>query len=289
MKKSILALAVALSITACERENEDQAKAGIDIVIPSDTIRNHTTIHFVCSPYSIRSMTRAALSDLSLTDLWIFDYIGDELQATTHQSSSDAVFGLPSVDLDFGTHTLYFVASRGDTPSIDDHHILWSRPSDTFWKTITLTVAPQTPTTQSVVLERVITRLRIAATDEVPATLSKLTITPARWYYGIDYITSEPVSPQQTPRSVSVPSSYIGTTGNLAMSIYGFCSVDGFTTDVIVSAQDATDADIANITLSDVPLERNRITNYSGSIFTAGRSISISADDEWNEEYNVTW
>lgn len=281
----VLASVAVAMLTACSNEPEDVLT--VKTVAPRDTMAS-TTITFTFCNISMESMTRATLAESQMTDLWLFDYMDGELQTTIHQTSEDDGFGAITLTADYGEHSLYFVASRGDTPTIDGTTISWAKPSDTFWQNVILNIEPQTSTNQSVVLQRVVTRLRIAVTDEVPANLKTLSVTPATWYYGIDYTTGDAVNSQSTPRVITVPSSYVGTK-NLATSFYCLCPADGFETDITVTAKDADETAVANIALQDVPFERNRITNYSGSLFTQNRAVSVSTDDEWLDEYTTTW
>lgn len=286
MKKSMMAVAAALilpTMISCSTGDELTAKVGE----PKDTMQQ-MTIQFTFGGISQQAMTRATLEESQMTDLWLFDYMDGELKATIHQTSEDDGFGAITLTADYGDHSLYFVASRGDMPTIDGTTISWSKPSDTFWQSLTLEIEPQTSTNQSVVLQRVVTRLRIAVTDEIPANLKTLTITPSTWYYGIDYTAGEAVNSQPTPRVITVPSSYVGTT-NLTTSFYCLCSANGFDTDITVTAKDAVGATIASIDLQTVPLERNSITNYSGSLFTQNRAIAVTTDGEWLEDYTTTW
>ena len=285
MKKSMMAVAVALILPTVSCSTGEELSVKVEE--PKDTMQQ-VTIRFTFSSISMDPMTRATLAESQMTDLWLFDYMDGELKSTIHQTSEDDGFGAITLTADYGEHSLYFVASRGDTPTIDGTTISFAKPSDTFWQSLTLDIEPQTSTNQSVVLQRVVTRLRIAVTDEVPANMKTLTITPSTWYYGIDYTTGEPVNSQATPRVITVPSSYIGTK-NLATSFYCLCPADGFDTDITVTAKDADDTAIANIALQDVPFERNRITNYSGSLFTQNRAVSVTTDDEWLDEYTTTW
>lgn len=288
MKKILLALAVAVMMTACEREHEELADADIEINIQIDSMKNHATINFVCSPYTMRAMTRATLSELSLTDLWVFDYVGGALKNTTHQSSSDATFGSPSLDLEYGSHTLYFVASRGADPVVNGKTITWSSVRDTFWASLSLDVEPMTATSQSVALSRVVARLRIAVTDAVPSGAAKLNVTPSQWYLGLDYTTGEPSSPSSPSLGVSIPSSYIGTT-SLNASFYTVSSTTMCQTDVAVAITSANDAVLGSVLLPDVPFQRNHVTNYQGSVMSSGRSVTVTSDDEWIEDDTVTW
>ena len=281
------------AMTACTKdEPEPTAKDGrIDIYVNTDSIEDHKTITFSCQNFTMSAMarTRATMSEVNMTDLWLFDYVGGVLQQTIHQTATDANFGTPAIDADYGEHTFYFVASRGDTPSIDGSVISWLKPSDTFWGSLSLNVQPSSATNNPVTLHRVATRLRITVTDEVPDGLAKLCITPARWYYGLNILTGEATDERDTERSVNVPASYIGTTGQLMMSVFGMSPDAEWQTSVVVAAKTASDAVINSITLADVPLKRNRITTYSGTLFAASRSIAISLTDDWSDDYTATW
>ena len=209
MKKLSIGLAAALMLTAiaCTSE-EPQAE--------KPTGWEQKTITFTFGDtFQTKAMTRAAITSLSLTDLWMFDYVGDELQQTIHQSSTDEGFGSISAAMNYGAHTLYFVASRGTTPTSDTDAktITWAKPSDTYWATASITIAPSSAASQAVTLGRVATRLQITVTDEVPANAAVFTVTPSQWYYGINYLTGEPTTatPSQAI-SITIPPAYIGQT-----------------------------------------------------------------------------
>ena len=151
MKKMMMAFAVATILLSCNKDDEpSQVPSGgrIAIVIPADSMENHATITFGCSTTTtaIRPMTRATLSSISLTDLWVYDLPSGQTTPTllAHQTSEDADFGAPTITAEYGDHTFYFVASRGDTPTTDGTTITWAKPSDTFWSSLTMTVAPST-------------------------------------------------------------------------------------------------------------------------------------------------
>ena len=289
MKKLILALAAALMLPMCTGCNREDDEPLSQQPAQRDTMQQ-MVIHFEFPmAVSLQPMTRATLSDAQLTDLWLFDYMNGSLVNTIHQTSNDVNFGSISLNADYGDHNLYFVASRGTTPTVSGTSITWAKPSDTFWHSMSLSVEPGMSATQSVTLSRVVTRLRISVTDEVPATLAKLSITPDHWYCGLDYTTGEPTADTQQARTVEVPSSYIGTTGQLSMSIYGLCSATEYTTDITVSALASDESTIASLTLTDVPLRRNRITSYTGQLFSHANSVSVSVSDGWDDEHAVNW
>ena len=285
---------VAVCVTSCSRDDGDDGEAALNVSmeIPSDTLQNHTTITFDFggNAFSLQAMTRATLSELTMTDLWIFDYIGDELKQTVHQASTDTGFGSPALSLEYGEHTFYFVASRGSDPVVntDAATIVWSAVRDSFHGSLTLNVQPSSGSTQAVSLNRCVGRLRIMATDVVPTGAAKMVVSPSSWYYGLNYKTGEAVSSASTPLYVNIPDSYIGTT-TLSASFYTISGASSWQVAVTVSLVALDESVIGAVAIADVPILRNHITSYAGGIVGAGRSMTIGSDDEWVEDDSVNW
>ena len=284
MKKIAMALASALMMLSCTSdEPQNEQPTGWESKTITFTFGDVITQH---------AMTRADVSSLDLTDLWMFDYVGDELQQTIHQSSSDEGFGAISASMGYGEHTLYFVASRGTTPTSDTdvQTITWVKPSDTYWATASVTVSPSSASSQTVTLSRVATRLRITVNDEVPAGAAKFVITPAQWYYGINYSTGNGIAlSANQPREVNIPSSYIGTSGQLAIAIFGFVPSADYQTDITAALKASDDSTLGSVTLGNVTLSKNITTAYSGGILGTSKAFTLSADDTWVDEDTHTW
>ena len=284
MKKIATALASALMMLSCTSdEPQNEKPTGWEQKTITFTFGDVITQH---------AMTRADVTELDLTDLWMFDYLGDELQQTIHQSSSDEGFGVLSASMGYGSHTLYFVASRGTTPTTDTdaQMITWVKPSDTFWATASVTVSPSSASSQTVTLSRVATRLRITVNDEVPTGAAKFVITPAQWYYGIDYTTGSGIAPSANqPREVNIPSSYIGTSGQLSIAIFGFVPSADWQTTITASLKASDESTLGQVILEDVTLSKNITTAYSGGILGTAKSFTLSADDAWGNEDIHTW
>lgn len=233
--------------------------------------------------------TRSLVADGSeMTDLWLFDYAGGELVRTLHKSQGDVDFDSPQLSMKYGRHTVYFVASRGKIPSVSGTTITWQQPSDTFWKAVELDVSGNTGHV-SVVLDRVATRFRATIKDVVPDGVATLCITPSVWWYGMDYTTGAAVVQQQTERSIAVPASYIGTSGQLAVAIFGMSDDDEWMTDVTITAKDGDGNSIGSVMLEYVPFLRNRTTEVSGNLFAGERGFSVSLNDEWTASKVIEW
>lgn len=285
---------LAMCLTSCSRDDGDDGDAALDISmkIPSDTIKNHTTItfDFGSNAFALHAMTRASLSELTMTDLWIFDYMGEELNQTIHQASTDTGFGTLTLSLEYGSHVFYFVASRGSEPVVDTDAgtIVWSVVRDSFHGSLSMNVQPTSGSSQSISLNRCVGKLKISATDVVPTGAAKLVVSPSSWYYGLNYKTGEVVSNGATPLFVNIPDSYIGTS-NLVASFYTISGPSSWQTDVTVSLVASDESVIGSVTVPEVLILRNHITSYAGGIVGAGRSMTIGSDDEWVEDDSVNW
>ena len=234
----------------------------------------------------MRSMTRATLAELNLTDLWLFDYMGDNLQQTIHKTDD---FGSVSLSLDYGEHTLCFVASRGSEPTVTAPTISWVKPSDTFWAALTMNVQPASSASQSVTLHRVATRLRIAITDEITSQMARLEVEPSTWYYGMNIRTGEGTDARQQMRSVAIPSSYVGTTGQVSALFFGLSPSTDWQTDIDVKMIGTDESMLGHVTLPSARFAQNLTSLYSGGIIGAGKSVSITADDTWSDDNVQTW
>ena len=282
-----MVMAAASMLLACDRtDGEEPATAKVNVAWADTLDKKTVTFDFT----GMRASTRATLTELTMTDLWIFDYMGDTLQQSVHQSSADATFGSPSLSLDYGDHTFYFVASRGSDPVVDTDAktITWGSVRDTFHGSLSLDVQPNSGSSQSVSLSRCVGRLRVSATDVIPDGSAKLVVSPSSWYYGLNYQSGEGVADSPTPLAVNIPNSYIGTQ-NLVASFYTISSASPWQTDVNVALMASDESTIGSITISDVPLQRNHVTSYAGGIVGAGRTLNLGSDDEWVEDDTVNW
>lgn len=294
MKKYILLLLGILSLFGCQKfEEESQEPAPPDewSIIHLNEMKKFTfTIKgdFVAAAFS-RAYLQADGQDM--TDLWVFDYMAGQCVQSLHLTKDDENFGKPVMYLTYGAHHVYFVASRGEEPTLDaeGHVLVWSSPRDTFWKDYAVEVVTTSNGNRAVTLDRVATKLRLVVNDEVPAGCASVTVMPDRWYYGLDYLTGEAVSAQKKERSVAVPASYIGTTGQLAVSIFGLSGADEWTTNLSVAARDAEGNSIGSASIAGAPFVRNRATEYSGNLFASGGAMDISLSAEWQPSYTGTW
>ena len=298
MKKCVMmAVAVCLTMTACEKATwSDDEEPTNGVVLPDGSVAKTKKFTFTLKGDfgDDWKQTRGYLAadGRDMTDVWVLDYVGGELVQQLHQGDNTADdFGKPVMQLAYGSHHVYFVASRGTTPTLNagTHSIVWDRPSDTFYKDYEVNVVSTSNGNRAVTLDRVATKLKLTVTDEVKAECAEVAVEPGTWYYGWDYVNGAAVAQQQTERVVAVPANLVGTSGQLAVAIFGLSGSIEWTTDVTVSARKAEHAVIGTATMTDVPFKANRATEYSGPLFGSGGSLTLSLNTDWLDAETDTW
>lgn len=275
--------AAALMLTACERAYESPAA--------SDDATRLVTFNLGGEGFGNPTFTRAiSLGESDMTDLWVFDFVAEECVQSLHLTPEDAAFSAPQLTMSMGKHEVCFVASRGSAPVLDEtaQTIIWDIPRDTYWASHVVTVGQSTGSI-SVTLDRVATKLRLVITDEVPAKAAVVAVRPAKWYYGLNYWTGDPVANNTKERTISVPASYIGTTGQLNCSFFGLSTKNEWSTDVTIEGRDADGGVMGHAVIASAPFKANRATEYTGRLFSGEGSMSISLNDTWEDSYTGTW
>jgi hypothetical protein len=160
----IMFMAVAAILASCNSDDMHEADA-----------MSVTTITFTMTgdfQLTAHDFTRSLEADgKTMTDVWVFDYMGGILQQQVHQTSADADFGTPTLSLALGEHHIYFVASRGTgaTLNTDAHTLTFTKVLDNFWKDYAITITGGTDSgSRAVVLDRIVTKLKVVFSDEPP-------------------------------------------------------------------------------------------------------------------------
>jgi len=293
-----MALAVGLTLTACEKEIVTEKPDGeASGVVAADAVKTKKFTFTLKGDFSDEwePVTRGYLAadGKDMTDVWVLDYDADgHLLQQVHQSDNTAEdFGKPVMKLAYGVHQVYFIASRGVSHVLDTdaHTITFGNVRDTFWKRYDVSVVATSNGNRAVTLDRVVTKLRLTFTDEVPAEANSISIVPHTWYYGLDYTTGQPASAQTDAATViTIPDASKGQTG-IQASLFGFSGADEWNTDVVISSRTAADAVLGSATIAAAPFKANRVSDYSGPLFSAGGSMSLSLNGEWITPYEGTW
>lgn len=297
MKKMfIMALAAAI-LCGCEKEIMSESTATPDGITVSDGSPVGKTKKFTFTlkgDFSSEWKTRGYLSadGKDLTDVWVLDYMDGELVQQLHQGDNTSEnFGKPQMTLSYGSHHIYFVASRGTEPALNTTNatITWSSVRDTFWKDYEVNVVSTSNGNRALTLDRVVTKLVLSFTDAISANAKTIEFTPATWYYGLNYQTGEPTTATVSQTNVmTIPDGYAGR-DDVSLSYFSFSPSSEWSTDVIIQSKDQNGNVIGQGVLSDVPMKRNRRTEYSGPLFSAGGEMVLTLNDEWETPVCGTW
>ena len=291
----MIALLATMVLTACEKEIT--SNNGEDVTVYDDaaivgkkftfTVKGDFTDEW-------KPVTRGYLAadGKEMTDLWVLDYVGNELVQQLHQSDNTAEdFGRPSMTLAYGTHHVYFIASRGTDPTLNTNNgtITWGSVRDTFWKDYEVTVFSTSNGNRAVTLDRVVTKLSLAFTDAISADAATINMTPATWYYGLNYTTGEPTTATASQTNVmQVPAGYAGRT-DVSAAYFSISPSTEWTTDITVNSKDADGNIIGQGVMTAVSMKRNRVTEYSGPLFTSGGAMSLLLNATWDTSETGTW
>ena len=167
----------AIIVAACEKPIIDEYSESVVTVSDSSAVVRTKKFTFTLKgdfSDEWKSITRGYLTadGKDLTDVWVLDYMDGALVQQVHQSDNTAEnFGKPVMNLAYGAHQVYFIASRGVNTVLDTdaHTITFGSVRDTFWKRYDVSVVATSNGNRAVTLDRVVTKLRLTFTDEVPA------------------------------------------------------------------------------------------------------------------------
>lgn len=288
-----MALAVA-TLTACEKEIITEEEATVSDGSAIEKTKKFTFTLKGDFSNDWNPVTRGYLEadGRDLTDVWVLDYVDGVLQQQVHQDDNTAEdFGRPSLSLNYGSHHIYFIASRGTTPALSttDKTVTWATPSDTFWADYSVTVVNSSNGNRAVTLDRVVTKFKAVVNDALPVGIATISITPATWYYALNYQTGEATGAiSNQPIVINIPQSYEGRT-EANFNIFGLSNIPEWNTDITLTAKDGDQTVLGSATIADVPLKAGRITEYSGSLFSSAGSTTISLNDTWAISVTGTW
>lgn len=299
---SAFAFALAISFSSCTSDTDT-----ITVTSGTEFSSGKARLKLVCTA-NVGSSTRAALTanGTALTDLYILDYdknTGTLLQVL-HQTSDAADFAEPNITLDYGEHTLKVFATRSLAPTLlAADGTTWtstantltavsgnipttlasSKTSDTFGACQNVSVTVGTASTVSVTLERLVAKLVLNSTDDFPTACSTIDA-KLNEYAAFSCKDFNVISLAKNHRIADV-SSLAGQHG-MTFTYFFLAPQEEYTTDITFTTNSATGSPYSRITVENVPLERNKITTITGSLYNHEQGFSVSLNDAWNTETN---
>lgn len=299
MKKQLslaLLCATAMILTSCEEPYSEEITEPAATVSDGSAVGKTKKFTFTLKgdfsndwkPVGTRGYLEA--DGKAMTDVWVLDYQDGALVQQRHLTQSDEDWAAPVLNLAYGAHHVYFIASRGSDPLLNTEAktITFGSVRDTFWKDYEVSVVSTSNGNRAVMLDRVVTKLRLEFTDAVPDGTGTINITPSQWHYAMNYTTGEPCAAANNQTiTITTPASTYGLTGQGA-NVFGFSTITEWTADIAFNIKDTDGGIIGQTTIKDAPFKRNRVTNYAGPFGSEGTAV-LTLNDEWETQYSGVW
>lgn len=283
-------VACALFFTSCEQPVTDDDGTDADepnVVDGTKVVFNVCNVEMV--PWNSDGYEAGNVTDISKLctriELAVFD--GDNRVTVVRQAAGDAGFGHVTVGLDEGTYTVVVIAHNGEgsatISSPEQIKFNNNKVTDTFYYCGDITVGDET--SYDLTLKRAVAMFRLVVKDNVPEKVDRM-----KFYYTGGSSTFDAVSgcgcvDSRQTEFRDVPDD--AHSSESVYEVYTFPHSDGRTLNVTVSALDASDKVVDEREFTDVPVERNQVTQYSGYFFGespgSGRSFTFTIDEDWSQ------
>lgn len=211
-------------------------------------------------------------------------FSGSERVKSFAQKVGDTDFGTVSMSLAEGTYTVVAIAHSSDkSVSITDPaKIAFENPmSDTFYYYGQIVVGSDA-STYDLTLNRATAMFRLKINDAMPDNVRNM-----KFYYtggsaSLNATTGYGnVNSKQTV-NIEVPESMTGQPTQF--EVYTFEHENKTPLKITITAQDANGNDLNEKIFENVPIERNKITQYSGDFFDSGlreNNFTVNVEDAW--------
>lgn len=289
MKNSILMAGIILFAASCSSESDvtvsktEDGRATVNVHVNSFTSEQEEFA-------STRGMTRATdVNDVtSVKFITLAFYSGGEEVYKQTQFRTDAstyeTFGVFSTSLSVGSYTMVVIGYGGTTEITLTSPTSAAYPSkalDTFVHTETVNVNTTSNLDLSATLNRIVTRLKLQTTDNMPTNVAKVRVDIGAGGIGFNPTTGFATVNNGFTNEI-VPSSGYGST--TSFSSYLFLATDEQTMNVSITVLDASDNVLFSKNVTNVPMKRNRTTTLRGKLFGADATTAFSVEADWLEE-----
>ena len=285
---------IALALAGCDNANTDTPEQQVPVKTKKFTFTCKGDFTSDWKPVTKKAPSAneyLTADGKEMTDLWVLDYWEGELDQQLHQTPEDEDWGAPVMQLKYGSHHVYFIASRGQNPTLNTtaKTITFTKVLDTFYKDYQVSVVATSNGNRAVTLERNVTKLKLVFTDAIPDNAATINIAPHTWYYGFNYQTGAPCEEKTDyVMSINIPAASHGSTSESA-NLFGFSTADEWTTDVAANSKTSANVVLGSCTIEDAPFKANRVTEYSGPLFSSGGTMTVSLDTDWDTTVTGTW
>ena len=284
---AVFALVVIFTVFSCEKaiisnENESgDAKGNLKV----------TVFEIEKTPFA--SLTRTvenASAVVTRLNFAVYDTDGARLKQVNQELGKNADFGTASFQLEEGTYQLVVVghSSNGNPTMTNPAKIQFDNSdgySDTFLYSEDVTIVAD-PVNLSLTLHRIVALCRFVITDDYPQDVAKMQFKYTGGSGAFDATTGLGCVNSKQEHVFDI------IDGQKQFDLYTFLHSTEGTIRLTVTVYDHHDNVLYERTFTDVPMQQNHITWYSGNYFTGGSgttNISITINTEWDGESHLTF
>jgi len=293
MKKLVFMLAVSLLVVSCSK------KDGLTTVQPGDL----TPVRVSVNDFSISVDTIPSKGDpingytgVKAITLAFYTSGGTEQYKVTQlraDASTYETFGEFSCSLPMGSYTMVVLGyglNEGEpaiTLTSPTEATFGDYPArETFVATQAVSITSTTAVEISATLSRIVSKLKVHSTDGCTANAVNVRTTFSAGGKAFNPTTGLATTNTGFSNVLPIQSSLGNSTNSIS---YLFLDTDEQTMTVTIDVLDEDGESISHKVVNNVPLQRNRITTLTGSLYNASSSSSFEVDTDWLEEYNVNF
>ena len=284
--------AVACVMSACS--NEESLDPSVN---PSD-VQAPVTVRVADFSVEQGALTRATsvgdYTGVKFLTLAFYKSDGTEVYKVTHEKENMAegqTFGEFSTSLAMGSYTMVVIGNGGTNAitlsSATSATYGEGRVRETFIATQDVNITSTSAMNLSATLNRIVTRLGLASTDNRPANVTKIRMTFSAGGKSFNPTTGLAIGNDGLTNTVE-PTSAVGAATSVASQL--FLASDEQTMNVTIETLDAGDNVVFSKTVNDVPFKRNRMTVLTGALYSASATVgSFQVNSDWLGDYNMNF
>ena len=286
MKKIYLILAALLLVAGCKKKDDALVPVRIhvnDFTITQDTLPSKDGI----PEYNgVKAVTLAFYKTSDGSEQYKVNQFRED-------PSTYTTFGDFSLSLPMGSYTMVVLGyglNEGEpaiTLTSPTSATFGTYPArETFVATQAVNVTNTSAVELSATLSRVISKVKVTSTDGCTENAVSVRLTFSAGGKAFNPTTGLATSNTGFSNVLPIQS----TVGNPTNSIsYLFLATDEQTMTVTIDVLNALEESISHKVVNNVPLQRNRLTTLTGSIYSAGAGTDFTVDTDWLPETGVTF
>ena len=277
----LIAFGLVLLLTACHKDTETTGTATVKVTFNdfSITTEDFPTKDAVAAYTGVKAMTLA-----------FFDANGTEVYNTTQlraDNTTYTTFGEFELSLPLGSYTMIALGYGSEVPmtvtSATAATYTADRVRETFVASQAVNVTSTNPLTLNAELSRVVSKVHVLSTDTRTAGVDSVRVTFAAGGKGVNPQTGLAVSNNGLSNTVAI-STGVGVASNTIS--YLFLNSDPQTMNITVETLRSNGTVYSTRTVTDVPLQRNKVTVLRGPMYSNASGASFTVSTSWVGDTN---